>query len=155
MSENIAEVRSQKEAKNNGNQHLFERFLKLCEIFSFSEANLHTIKETFMACWKSLGNLKETKKPRGKILQVLEQHQLRFEMFENFRNYIRKSQWKIEFSTIKILFSRRFFVLYSQENKPLFYIFLFRVIFHSPLRTLLYWVTHVKASKCLLDLQLS
>ena len=51
--------------------------------------------------WKSLILLKEINKPSGKFLRVWAKNKLRFEIFrENFKIYIQKSQWKIDFLTI-------------------------------------------------------
>ena len=54
-----------------------------------------------MASWKSSIILKEIKKPSGNLLRDKAKNKWRFEIFrENFKIYIWKSQWKIDFLPI-------------------------------------------------------
>ena len=53
-----------------------------------------------MVYWKSLIILKEIMKPSGKVLRVWAKNPIKiWNFWENFKISIRKSQWKIDFSS--------------------------------------------------------
>ena len=99
--------------KINGKLQNFESFHEILANFDLKKRILIKIKAILMEFCKDLIILKETKKPSDKFLHVWAKNQLRFEIFEKILEiYMQKSQWKIDFLSIFLIF-QDFFILYT------------------------------------------